>query len=749
LPFHKIKTGEPRRGWNAAVFGTTYILAAALYVWTAAKAPGVSDWGDFVAAASVLGVAHPTGYATYLQLLALPLATLPAAWAAAAADVANALVAALAPALLAFWTFRAALPETRRTLPNAALAGALGALAAAAPALWREATSVEVYGAGAAALLATFCLLAFADTRRDGRFFVGAAFLWGLTLGIHVSAFAYIGAALALWAIIRRPGLTCWLKAAAAAALGASAVIYLPVRAAAGTPLPWTWATAPDARMFLAHVTGRQFSYNFRWPTGTLARYELEDLAAATWRNLGPLAFIAPVGLWALWRRRRLFAGIIAASLALNVAFLLVYDIPDIASYRLTFIALTALLAAVAALTLFASLRNRYIRVGTGALAAAAVAAAVAGRWETQARRPSFIEYYSRGIMAPAGFGAMYVSGATTSNFLYWFRQLTLGQRPDVELYNINDARYDIDKLAALIWHELGARPVFADYLFISETQERKQLYERAKSYGFLVELVDHETADEPVQPWDRDAIARAEALLRDKPDDPDAPSRGEELALDLLQNHGSFHEYRGETERALYYFMKSAEIAPYSNVALSNLARWLWQQKNYEASGRAAEAAIRADRRTSAGYAYLSFAKLAAEDYDNALAAAKMAVALKPQDGKTHRVLAGAYLARGEREAAVKEMERTLARGYNDPDTIILLAKIYRDDGREEDAFELLRRTAHKINDPRILNAYALALIERGRYAEAKTELLRAYKLAPRSPQIRENLARLEAMGW
>jgi Flp pilus assembly protein TadD len=46
-------------------------------------------------------------------------------------------------------------------------------------------------------------------------------------------------------------------------------------------------------------------------------------------------------------------------------------------------------------------------------------------------------------------------------------------------------------------------------------------------------------------------------------------------------------------------------------------------------------------------------------------------------------------------------------------------------------------------------MNAYALALIARGRYVEAKAELTRAARIAPRSAEIRANLARLEAMGW
>ena len=125
------------------------------------------------------------------------------------------------------------------------------------------------------------------------------------------------------------------------------------------------------------------------------------------------------------------------------------------------------------------------------------------------------------------------------------------------------------------------------------------------------------------------------------------------------------------------------------------------------------------------------------------------MAVALKPHDGKTHRLVAGVYLERGEHEQAKRELENTLARGYNDPDVVLLLAAMYRREGRDDEAFSLLAENVHEYNDVRLMNAYALALIARGRYVEAKAELTRAARIAPDSPEVRANLARLEAMGW
>ncbi len=727
------------------VFAAVYVIAATLYVISAGKGPAIMDWGDFVASASVLGIAHPSGYPTYLQLLALPLLALPATWAAAAADVTNALLVAAAPALLALWAFRLG----ARAHKDAALfAVLLGALAAAAPALWREATSVEVYGLALAFLFAALLLLDAAQ-RADRRPFVAAALLTGLAAGVHLSAFAFLLLALLLTVLYKRPPLRTLSQAAVALALGLSTILYLPLRAVAAPPLRWSWTAPPDLPALLRHLAARQFTYNFRLPSSLLSRYAFADLGAALWHSAGPLLLLAPLGLFLAWRRSRLLALLLLAVATLNLVFLLVYDIPDIESYRLPFVALTFALAATGALALFAALSRRPFRVVATILATALVVLTVGRGWSHQRRYPAFIAYYSRQIITPLGFRAMFVSGTATSNFLFWFRQYPLGQRPDIELFNINDARFDIDKLATTLWSELDARPVFVDYRFIREAKERPVFAARGRAKGFIVELTNREQAGDESGPLNDEVLAKAAALLAAAALDPDATGRGEGLALSVWENHGFFHEFRGETDNAGYYFFRAAALLPNSAVAQSNLARWYWQKGRADLSARAARAAIRADRRTFSAYAFLAMAARAEGNLDAALRYARTAVALRPHDGKTHRLLASIYLSRGERALAAKEMERTLARGYHEATTILLLARYYREEGRSEDAFGLFQEYAHDTRDARLLNAYALALIERGRYEEAKVELVRGLRVAPNSPEIRASLSRLQAMGW
>ncbi|UCH78973.1 MAG: tetratricopeptide repeat protein, partial [Candidatus Coatesbacteria bacterium] len=407
---------------------------------------------------------------------------------------------------------------------------------------------------------------------------------------------------------------------------------------------------------------------------------------------------------------------------------------------------------AVGAITLFGALRRRPLRLAAVAVAAATALYAVASEWPHQRRDPRFLDYYGRKIVEPVGYEAIYVSAATTSNFLYWLRQYTFGQRLDVELYNINDERFDIDKLAGLLWRSLGARPVFVDYFFLNQTHQRRAFSRQGRPAGFILELTDRPTGPEEAWPLDAEVLARAEEALAATDFAPDRPMNGADLALSVWQYHGTYYELRGEAERAGYFFRHGPEAAPGTTMPHLNLARWYYERGEY---ARAREAARRALAAKSGAYmwymahAYLAMADQAEGDLAAAEYHARRAVALKPHDGKTHRLLAGVYLEQGDLERARGELELTVDAGYNDPDAVMMLAQIYRQEGREEEAFALLAENVHDFNDVRLMNMYAVALVERGRYVEARAELERALRIDPTSREVRANLARLERMGW
>lgn len=737
----------PAWGATAAV----YVFAAVIYILTAGRGPAPGDWGDFVSAAAVLGIAHPTGYATFLQFLALPILALPAPWAAAAADITGALLAAAAPAALTWWLLRLGNRE-RCGGGEAAFGAVLGGWLATLPAFWIEATSVEVYAAGLALLAVVLVLLEAASRRGDDRFFTAAVLVAGLGLGIHLTSFTYVALALAVWAAARRPSPRTWGMAAAAALLGLSTALYLPLRAAGGTPL--TWKGIDDAGAWFHHIAGRQFSYNFRLPTSLLMGWRLKEIAAALWNNAGPLAVLAPVGLWVAFRRSRAAALAVVAIVILNLVYLWVYDIPDLASYQLTAIALAAALACLAGLELWRLSPRRWLQLAVLAVAAAALVVHVAAAWPRMDRNAEFAAYYTRNLLAPQGYGAAYASGTTNSNFLFWYERYVQRRRPDVEFYNMNDQRFDFDTLAARLWSRLGAQPVFVDYHYAGEVNARRSFFAHGRAAGFVMEVCPRATAGAATraEPFDREALAAAAAYLAVPARGYDARARDRILAAVIFDNHTLYHQARREEDRAAYYLLTVTRLAPDLAVPWVNLAGFYFERGAYDRTRAAARRALLCrdtPDQLYGAYAYLALADRMEGRFDDALKHARMVVALKPHDGKTHRLLAGVLLDRGDKEEARAEMERTLARGYRDPDTVLMLAALYREEGREEDAFALLGREAHRYYDADVINAYALALIERGRYLDARNELERAARLHPEAAAIRENLARLRMMGY
>jgi len=750
---------HPSRGELAyIVFVLTFVGAAALYAASAARGPATGDWGDFVTAASVLGIAHPTGYPTYLQFLALPLLIFPRLWAAAGANAVNALVVALAPALLALWAYRVGSRPFDDSWLAAAFAIFLGVFAAAAPSIWLEATSVEAYGPALALIFGALCLLESAESRRDARFIFAAAFILGVAPGVHLLAFGCIGVALVI-NLLSTPGRGRLIfPVAAAFLLGFSVLLYLPLRALSDTPLKWAWTDegVNNALLFFRHVAGREFGSSVRWPSLLVASYRIEDLGVAVWRNAGPLAFLAP---WAFWRARRGMPRTLLASLAIivaNVFILCIYDIPDLGSYRLPAIGFLLAAGAVGALASFSVLRRRLRFIAVAAAAAVAITAVVQG-WDIHRRPVKFLDFYTRSIMTPFGYKAMYAAGDITTNFLYWHSRYTLGLRPDVMLSNWNEPPDNTDSAeAATLAVPAGVKRVYADYSFIRKTPDRESLFGRARPTGFVVEILPRATAPTETAPFHGRVLKEAARAIREIPADRVRRRRAftgryfdVEYAVGVYEDLGFFHEYRGEKELARFYYVKAAAFAPWMEAVQSNLARWYWETGDYENARRAARAALAANREMYTAYGYLAMVDGVEGNTDGALANARRTVALKPRDGYSHRLLATVYLVRGERDLARRELERAVALKYYDANTIIILSQLYQEQGRTGDALALLERFAYRNNDVQLMNAYALALIQQGRYREARAVLEQALCLQPDAPVLRANLQRLMAMGW
>ncbi len=241
-------------------FGPLIVAAFSIAAYLRTLMPGIAfgDWGEMQTVPHVLGVAHPTGYPTYILL----------AWLAELVPIgsvafrANLLSAALVATALATVEVIAERLGVRQAIAVAAALG-LGAIGT----VWAAATVSEVNPLHL--LLMALILhraLVWAERRRPADLVLGGL-LVGLAAGNHlltlfVAPFVVL---YALWAGRRELRATPWLLLAAAGAglLGLSVYLYIPIAASLNPPLAYNHPTTLESVWWL--VSGTQFRGQFEF----------------------------------------------------------------------------------------------------------------------------------------------------------------------------------------------------------------------------------------------------------------------------------------------------------------------------------------------------------------------------------------------------------------------------------------------------------------------------------------------------
>lgn len=232
--------------------------ALAMVVYARTLLPGVAfgDWGEMQTIAHVLGVAHPTGYPTYIVLAWLA-ELLPIGSIAFRANLLSAVFVATSLGVVALISIRLGV----RPIIAGAGALALGAVGT----VWAAATIAEV---NSLHLLFAALILhrALVWEARRARFdLVLGGLLVGLALGNHLLTLfiAPFVAACVLWTgrreILARPWIV--VPALAAAILGLAVYLYIPLAASQSPPLPYNHPVTLDGVLWL--VSGTQFRGQF------------------------------------------------------------------------------------------------------------------------------------------------------------------------------------------------------------------------------------------------------------------------------------------------------------------------------------------------------------------------------------------------------------------------------------------------------------------------------------------------------
>ena len=294
------------------------VAAVALGVYARTLMPGIAfgDWGEMQTVAHVLGVAHPTGYPTYIVLAWLA-ELVPIGSIAFRANLLSAVLVATALGTVALISVRLGV----RPIIAGASALALGAVGT----VWAAATVAEVNPLHL--LLAGLILhraLVWEDRRVTSDLVLGGL-LVGLALGNHLLTvfLAPFVAVFVLWVgrreILARPWVL--VPAAAAVLLGLAVYLYIPLAAGQSPPLPYNDPVTLDGVLWL--VSGTQFrgQFDFLSPAGPG-----EFLAAlpALWalvadRATPILPILGMVGIAILVRRRTAFGLMCAAILLCDV----------------------------------------------------------------------------------------------------------------------------------------------------------------------------------------------------------------------------------------------------------------------------------------------------------------------------------------------------------------------------------------------------------------------------------------------
>src|SRR5918995_1832117 len=253
--------GRPRKGGVLLAGLGVFALVFVLYLKTLAptvlylRDPELLDAVMLQMQVSVLGIAHPTGYPTYLMVT--PLFTyLPFGDPAYRVNLGSAFYAALAVVAV----YAAGLLLGRRIV-----AAATGALVfGLGTALWSQAVIAEVYTLNALLVSVTIVVLLLWREHRKDRYLLLSAFLVGLCLTNHLTSGLLLPACLLFVALVdwrRLVDLRLVLRGGLLFLLGLAPYLYLPIRAAMDPPMDANNPT--DFERFWYVVSGGNLTGSF------------------------------------------------------------------------------------------------------------------------------------------------------------------------------------------------------------------------------------------------------------------------------------------------------------------------------------------------------------------------------------------------------------------------------------------------------------------------------------------------------
>ncbi len=432
-----------RRRWLSALFThvpLALVLGALGLAYAATMAPSITwandgaDSGDLVAAAAVGGVAHPSGYPTFL-LLARAFQMLPLGDPALCTNI-LALSAALVAAALTACVVSELCAGCGR---YARWAGALAALALGlSPVFWSQAIIAEVYSLNAL-FTASLALFALRDAR-PGAIQGWTARARGLVAGMAMGNHLTIGLMLLGWIAAVAAGAPAGSRLRRVAArlpwvgLGLLVYLYLPLRAAAQPPI--NWGDADNLAGFWWTISGMPYRRLAFGISSELAPQRVMAWAALLLAQFGPAGLVLGFGglLYGGGARRGVRYG--SATIAVGYSlYALAYAADDSYAYMLPAYVIFAIWLGCGCGEIMAALgRRRHMLAALAALASVVLISAPAPTTAARvdARHDDRAIAFAGRVMTSAPRGAIIVTSGDRDSFTLWYTHYALGARPDL-----------------------------------------------------------------------------------------------------------------------------------------------------------------------------------------------------------------------------------------------------------------------------------------------------------------------------
>jgi len=415
------------------------VLAILAVAYARTLAPGITwanngtDSGDLVAAAATLGIAHPSGYPTYL-LLARCFQLIPAGDPAFRTTLMSSVAALLAVLLV----YRMVLLLGDRSWRATVAAGCAALALGLSQVFWSQAVVAEVYSLNAffTALMLLFALQIIGNPALVWWELPVHGLIAGLALGNHITAAlaiaAWLGAAVVCAPASARARVVG--RAALSIGVGLLVYLYLPIRAAAHPAI--NWGVPVDWAGFWWVVSGRPYrELAFGLPATFLAG-RVAAWASLLGQQFGLLGLVfgfcglvygAPGARRYVW-----LTGIMALAAS---AFAIGYNTADSYAYLIPAYLIFAIwvgLGIAVVLNLIARWKQALVPLAAAAALAALVWAAPATAASVDASQDRRAIEFATGVLAAAPPHALVITTADRDTFALWYYHYALGERPDI-----------------------------------------------------------------------------------------------------------------------------------------------------------------------------------------------------------------------------------------------------------------------------------------------------------------------------